>query len=136
MAAYLQWRRFVFFDKEPVRLPGEGGNPLTLPPGLTVCDSGRGSLLFGDILSVSLLRVSAYIRVWLLWNYNPQHALVSGGSACWRLWFPSSRRMTGVIHAFPLCGPQTRLATQALDWWHCGWHHPIGRGICAVMEEH
>ncbi|KAM3922693.1 vacuolar protein sorting-associated protein 11 homolog [Leptodactylus fuscus] len=63
MAAYLQWRRFVFFEKEPVRLPGESADPLTLPTGLTVCDSGRGSLLFGDILSV-LLHMTG--QIWFL----------------------------------------------------------------------
>ncbi|KAH1175446.1 hypothetical protein KIL84_008320 [Mauremys mutica] len=46
MAAYLQWRRFVFFDREPVKEPAgpDGGKPFALPPGVTVCDSGRGSL--------------------------------------------------------------------------------------------
>lgn len=65
MAAYLQWRRFVFFDKELVKEPlsNDGATPgpapasapaaskfFCLPPGITVCDSGRGSLVFGDIL--------------------------------------------------------------------------------------
>lgn len=54
MAAYLQWRRFVFFDRETVKEPpgpdGAGGKPFALPPGIAVCDSGRGSLVFGDIL--------------------------------------------------------------------------------------
>ncbi|CAH2319596.1 vacuolar sorting-associated 11 homolog [Pelobates cultripes] len=50
MATLPQWRRLVFFEKEPVRLPGEDEQLLSLPPGLSVCDSGRGSLLFGDIL--------------------------------------------------------------------------------------
>uniref|UniRef100_A0A8P0TRQ8 Vacuolar protein sorting-associated protein 11 homolog n=2 Tax=Canis lupus familiaris TaxID=9615 RepID=A0A8P0TRQ8_CANLF len=64
MAAYLQWRRFVFFDKELVKEPlgNDGAAPaaapasgpaaskfLCLPPGITVCDSGRGSLVFGDM---------------------------------------------------------------------------------------
>lgn len=68
MAAYLQWRRFVFFDKELVKEPlsNDGATPggapvsgpaaskfLGLPPGITVCDSGRGSLVFGDILPSS-----------------------------------------------------------------------------------
>lgn len=48
MAAYLQWRRFAFFDREP--LTDSGGNLVLLPPGIVVCDSGRGSLVFGDIL--------------------------------------------------------------------------------------
>lgn len=54
MAAYLQWRRFVFFDRETVKEPsgldGAGGKPFAVPPGIAVCDSGRGSLVFGDIL--------------------------------------------------------------------------------------
>lgn len=54
MAAYLQWRRFVFFDRETVKEPsgpdGAGAKPFALPPGIAVCDSGRGSLVFGDIL--------------------------------------------------------------------------------------
>lgn len=69
MAAYLQWRRFVFFEKELVKEPlgNDGAAPgaapasgstaskfLCLPPGITVCDSGRGSLVFGDILLVEL----------------------------------------------------------------------------------
>ncbi|XP_036179944.1 vacuolar protein sorting-associated protein 11 homolog isoform X1 [Myotis myotis] len=69
MAAYLQWRRFVFFDKEVVKEPlgSDGPAPgpapaagpaasklLCLPPGITVCDSGRGSLVFGDILPLAL----------------------------------------------------------------------------------
>jgi hypothetical protein len=69
MAAYLQWRRFVFFDKELVKEPlgSDGAAPgaapasgstaskfFCLPPGITVCDSGRGSLVFGDILPLEL----------------------------------------------------------------------------------
>lgn len=69
MAAYLQWRRFVFFDKELVKEPlgNDGATPgatptsgpaaskfLCLPPGITVCDSGRGSVVFGDILPLDL----------------------------------------------------------------------------------
>lgn len=69
MAAYLQWRRFVFFEKELVKEPlgNDGAAPgaalasgstaskyFCLPPGITVCDSGRGSLVFGDILLLEL----------------------------------------------------------------------------------
>ncbi|XP_075696250.1 vacuolar protein sorting-associated protein 11 homolog [Rhinoderma darwinii] len=88
MAAYLQWRRFVFFEKEPVRLPGEGGKPLTLPPGLTVCDSGRGSLLFGDMTgqiwflprSLQLTSFQAYkLRVTHLHQLKQHNILVSVG---------------------------------------------------------
>ena len=74
MAAYLQWRRFVFFEKELVKEPlgNDGTAPgaapvsgstaskfLCLPPGITVCDSGRGSLVFGDILLLELSLSSA-----------------------------------------------------------------------------
>lgn len=74
MAAYLQWRRFVFFDKELVKEPlgNDGAAPgpaptsgptaskfLCLPPGITVCDSGRGSLVFGDILPLELSLTSS-----------------------------------------------------------------------------
>ncbi|KAG9482527.1 hypothetical protein GDO78_011285 [Eleutherodactylus coqui] len=88
MAAYLQWRRFVFFEKEPVRLSGEGGKALTLPPGLTVCDSGRGSLLFGDMTgqiwflprSLQLSCFQAYkLRVTHLHQLKQHNILVSVG---------------------------------------------------------
>lgn len=74
MATYLQWRRFVFFDKELVKEPqgNDGAAPgaapasgpaaskfLCLPPGITVCDSGRGSLVFGDILLLELFLPSS-----------------------------------------------------------------------------
>lgn len=77
MAAYLQWRRFVFFEKELVKEPlgNDGAAPgaapvsgpaaskfLCLPPGITVCDSGRGSLVFGDILLLKLFLSSADAR--------------------------------------------------------------------------
>lgn len=58
MAAYLQWRRFAFFDRETVKEPagadGTGGKALVLPSGIAVCDSGRGNLVFGDILICTL----------------------------------------------------------------------------------
>ncbi|XP_075046673.1 vacuolar protein sorting-associated protein 11 homolog isoform X2 [Mixophyes fleayi] len=88
MAAFLQWRRFIFFEKESVRLPGEGGKPLTLPPGLTVCDSGRGSLLFGDMTgqiwflprSLQLSSFQAYkLRVTHLHQLKQHSILVSVG---------------------------------------------------------
>lgn len=77
MAAYLQWRRFVFFEKELVKEPlgNDGAAPgaapasgstaskfLCLPPGITVCDSGRGSLVFGDILLMELSLSSVEAR--------------------------------------------------------------------------
>ncbi|KAB0406105.1 hypothetical protein E2I00_019226, partial [Balaenoptera physalus] len=81
MAAYLQWRRFVFFDKELVKEPlgNDGAAPgaapasgpsaskfLCLPPGITVCDSGRGSLYLS--LERRLLDYSAHMegQIWFL----------------------------------------------------------------------
>lgn len=93
MAAYLQWRRFVFFDKELVKEPlGSDGaapgaaptsgpaasKPLCLPPGITVCDSGRGTLVFGDILPLRLCLASRG-------PYRDQRGWalsVRGGSCC------------------------------------------------------
>ncbi|NXO81770.1 VPS11 protein, partial [Sitta europaea] len=97
MAAYLQWRRFVFFDRETVREPsgpdGAGAKPFALPPGIAVCDSGRGSLVFGDILcgarrcqiwflprSLQLSSFQAYkLRVTHLYQLKQHSILVSIG---------------------------------------------------------
>ncbi|EHB08795.1 Vacuolar protein sorting-associated protein 11-like protein [Heterocephalus glaber] len=91
MAAYLQWRRFVFFDKELVKEPlgNDGAAPgptpasgstaskfLCLPSGITVCDSGRGSLVFGDILT----GFQAYkLRVTHLYQLKQHNILASVG---------------------------------------------------------
>ncbi|CAB1316601.1 unnamed protein product [Coregonus sp. 'balchen'] len=45
MAAFLQWRRFVFFDKETVKDAGDNGKNFVLPVGISACDSGRGHIL-------------------------------------------------------------------------------------------
>uniref|UniRef100_A0A8C0GXI5 VPS11 core subunit of CORVET and HOPS complexes n=2 Tax=Chelonoidis abingdonii TaxID=106734 RepID=A0A8C0GXI5_CHEAB len=97
MAAYLQWRRFVFFDRETVKEPAGpdggaagGGKPFALPPGVTVCDSGRGSLVFGDILargqiwflsrSLQLSSFQAYkLRVTHLYQLKQHSILASVG---------------------------------------------------------
>uniref|UniRef100_A0A0F8AUT4 Vacuolar protein sorting-associated protein 11 n=1 Tax=Larimichthys crocea TaxID=215358 RepID=A0A0F8AUT4_LARCR len=54
MAAFLQWRKFVFFDKDtvkdPVKDPGDSGKNFALPGGISACDSGRGHIVLGDIL--------------------------------------------------------------------------------------
>uniref|UniRef100_A0A4W5NLN9 VPS11 core subunit of CORVET and HOPS complexes n=1 Tax=Hucho hucho TaxID=62062 RepID=A0A4W5NLN9_9TELE len=55
MAAFLQWRRFVFFDKETVKDAGDNGKNLVLPVGISACDSGRGHIILGDILSIWFL---------------------------------------------------------------------------------
>lgn len=85
MAAYLQWRRFVFFDKELVKEPlgNDGAAPaaapasgpaaskfLCLPPGITVCDSGRGSLVFGDILPLEPSPPGIPEEIHLGWNLS------------------------------------------------------------------
>uniref|UniRef100_A0A673WCP1 Vacuolar protein sorting-associated protein 11 homolog n=1 Tax=Salmo trutta TaxID=8032 RepID=A0A673WCP1_SALTR len=51
-AFYLQWRRFVFFDKETVKDAGDNGKNVVLPVGISACDSDRGHIILGDILSV------------------------------------------------------------------------------------
>ncbi|XP_036279042.1 vacuolar protein sorting-associated protein 11 homolog isoform X2 [Pipistrellus kuhlii] len=103
MAAYLQWRRFVFFDKEVVKEPlgSDGPAPgpaltsgpaaskfLCLPPGITVCDSGRGSLVFGDMegqvwflsRSLQLTGFQAYkLRVTHLYQLKQHNILASVG---------------------------------------------------------
>ncbi|KAG8434609.1 hypothetical protein GDO86_012832 [Hymenochirus boettgeri] len=88
MAAYLQWRRFVFFEKEPVRISDDGDGMFTLPSGLTVCDSGRGSLLFGDMSgfiwflsrSLQLTSFQAHkLRVTHLHQLKQHNILVSVG---------------------------------------------------------
>ncbi|XP_004456349.1 vacuolar protein sorting-associated protein 11 homolog isoform X1 [Dasypus novemcinctus] len=103
MAAYLQWRRFVFFDKELVKEPlgNDGAAPgaapasgptaskfLCLPPGITVCDSGRGSLVFGDMegqiwflpRSLQLSGFQAYkLRVTHLYQLKQHNILASVG---------------------------------------------------------
>ncbi|TKS83825.1 Vacuolar protein sorting-associated protein 11 -like protein [Collichthys lucidus] len=50
MAAFLQWRKFVFFDKDTVKDPGDSGKNFALPGGISACDSGRGHIVLGDIL--------------------------------------------------------------------------------------
>ncbi|XP_035411541.1 vacuolar protein sorting-associated protein 11 homolog isoform X2 [Cygnus olor] len=92
MAAYLQWRRFVFFDREVVKEPpgpeGSAGKSFALPPGVTVCDSGRGSLVFGDMegqiwflpRSLQLTSFQAYkLRVTHLYQLKQHSILVSVG---------------------------------------------------------
>ncbi|XP_039352437.1 porphobilinogen deaminase isoform X2 [Mauremys reevesii] len=90
MAAYLQWRRFVFFDRETVKEPAgpDAGKPFALPPGVTVCDSGRGSLVFGDMEgqiwflshSLQLSSFQAYkLRVTHLYQLKQHSILASVG---------------------------------------------------------
>lgn len=64
MAAFLQWRRFVFFDKETVKDPSENGKNFQLPMGISACDSGRGHIVLGDILII------LKSCLWLASNYG------------------------------------------------------------------
>ncbi|XP_030077168.1 vacuolar protein sorting-associated protein 11 homolog [Microcaecilia unicolor] len=90
MAAYLQWRRFVFFDKETVCEPGDSGSSkfFSLPSSITVCDSGRGNLVFGDMegqiwflsRALQLSSFQAYkLRVTHLYQLKQHSILVSVG---------------------------------------------------------
>lgn len=85
MAAYLQWRRFVFFEKEALSCSGEGA---LLPPGISACDSGRGSLLCGDMegniwflpRSLQITSFQAYkLRVTHLFQLKQHSILVTVG---------------------------------------------------------
>ncbi|XP_078235660.1 vacuolar protein sorting-associated protein 11 homolog isoform X2 [Pogona vitticeps] len=86
MAAYLQWRRFAFFDSETLLEPE--GQAVLLPPGIAVCDSGRGSLVFGDMegqiwflpRSLELSSFQAYkLRVTHLYQLKQHNILASVG---------------------------------------------------------
>uniref|UniRef100_A0A8C9U302 Vacuolar protein sorting-associated protein 11 homolog n=1 Tax=Scleropages formosus TaxID=113540 RepID=A0A8C9U302_SCLFO len=88
MAAFLQWRRFVFFDKETVKDPAENGKNFVLPIGVSACDSGRGHIVLGDILpgiwfltrSLQLTSFQAYkLRVTHLYQLKQHSILVSVG---------------------------------------------------------
>ncbi|XP_074832801.1 porphobilinogen deaminase isoform X2 [Carettochelys insculpta] len=90
MAASLPWRRAASFEREPVREPGGpgAGRPFALPPGITVCDAGGGSLVFGDKegqiwLSPRSLQFSSFqaykLRVTHLYQLKKHSILVSVG---------------------------------------------------------
>lgn len=66
MAAFLQWRKFVFFDKETVKDPVDNGKNFALPAGISVCDSGRGHIVLGDILITALSNLAQLAQVLLL----------------------------------------------------------------------
>lgn len=66
MAAFLQWRKFVFFDKETVKEPVDNGKNFALPAGISVCDSGRGHIVLGDILVTTLSHLAHVALVLLL----------------------------------------------------------------------
>ncbi|XP_048036590.1 vacuolar protein sorting-associated protein 11 homolog [Megalobrama amblycephala] len=88
MAAFLQWRRFVFFDKETVKDPSENGKNFQLPMGISACDSGRGHIVLGDMdgqiwfltRSLQLSSFQAYkLRVTHLYQLKQHNILVSVG---------------------------------------------------------
>uniref|UniRef100_A0A4W3J9W8 Vacuolar protein sorting-associated protein 11 homolog n=1 Tax=Callorhinchus milii TaxID=7868 RepID=A0A4W3J9W8_CALMI len=97
MAALLQWRRFVFFDKESVKETGDGGGgggtDFRFPgdSAISVCASGRGSLVLGDILHIGniwfltrTLLVNSFqaykLRVTHLYQLKQHSILVSVGA--------------------------------------------------------
>uniref|UniRef100_A0A3P8YJ81 Vacuolar protein sorting-associated protein 11 homolog n=1 Tax=Esox lucius TaxID=8010 RepID=A0A3P8YJ81_ESOLU len=89
MAAFLQWRRFVFFDKETVKDAGDNGKNFVLPVSISACDSGRGHIVLGDILSGQIwfltrsLQLSSFqaykLRVTHLYQLKQHSILVSVG---------------------------------------------------------
>ncbi|XP_056449620.1 vacuolar protein sorting-associated protein 11 homolog [Gadus chalcogrammus] len=88
MAAFLQWRRFVFFDKESVKDPVDNGKNFYLPSGISASDSGRGHIVLGDMdgqiwllpRSMKLESFQAYkLRVTHLHQLKQHSILVSVG---------------------------------------------------------
>ncbi|XP_028664283.1 vacuolar protein sorting-associated protein 11 homolog [Erpetoichthys calabaricus] len=88
MAAFLQWRRFVFFDKEAIKDPADSGKSFSLPQGISASDSGRGHIVFGDMSgqiwfltrSSQLSNFQAYkLRVTHLYQLKQHSILVSVG---------------------------------------------------------
>uniref|UniRef100_A0A3B5K6S1 Vacuolar protein sorting-associated protein 11 homolog n=1 Tax=Takifugu rubripes TaxID=31033 RepID=A0A3B5K6S1_TAKRU len=92
MAAFLQWRKFVFFDKEVVKEHGDTGKNVVLPSGISACDSGRGHITFFNLLlhmdgkvwlltrSLQLTPFQAYkLRVTHLYQLKQHSILVSVG---------------------------------------------------------
>ncbi|XP_041030262.1 vacuolar protein sorting-associated protein 11 homolog isoform X2 [Carcharodon carcharias] len=90
MAAFLQWRRFVFFDKEPLMERGEPAREFRCPgdSAISVCTSGRGSLVLGDIegniwFLSRILQFSSFqaykLRVTHLYQLKQHSILVSVG---------------------------------------------------------
>lgn len=78
MAAFLQWRKFVFFDKETVKDSVENGNNFALPAGISVCDSGRGHIVLGDILVTSpsdLAQLAQKLLLTVDANSDPTHKI-------------------------------------------------------------
>uniref|UniRef100_A0A671S5V7 Vacuolar protein sorting-associated protein 11 homolog n=1 Tax=Sinocyclocheilus anshuiensis TaxID=1608454 RepID=A0A671S5V7_9TELE len=80
MAAFLQWRRFVFFDKETVKYPSENGKNFQLPVGISACDSGRGHIIWFLTRSLQPSSFQAYkLRVTHLYQLKQHNILVSVG---------------------------------------------------------
>ncbi|XP_028322374.1 vacuolar protein sorting-associated protein 11 homolog [Gouania willdenowi] len=88
MAAFLQWRKFVFFHKDAVKDPVENVKDFVLPTGMSACDSGRGHIVLGDMegkiwfvtRSLQLTSFQAYkLRVTHLYQLKQHSILVSVG---------------------------------------------------------
>ncbi|XP_061596224.1 vacuolar protein sorting-associated protein 11 homolog [Cololabis saira] len=88
MATFLQWRKFVFFDKDTVKDPVDNGQSFVLPKGISASDSGRGHIVLGDMdgkiwllmRSLQLTSFQAYkLRVTHLYQLKQHSILVSVG---------------------------------------------------------
>ncbi|XP_051902199.1 vacuolar protein sorting-associated protein 11 homolog isoform X3 [Hippocampus zosterae] len=88
MAAFLQWRKFVFFDKDTVQYPLDNGKSFILPNGISACDSGRGHIVLGDMdgniwLLMRLLQLTNFqaykLRVTHLYQLKQHSILVTVG---------------------------------------------------------
>nr|XP_043898783.1 vacuolar protein sorting-associated protein 11 homolog [Solea senegalensis] len=88
MAAFLQWRKFVFFDKDTAKDPVDNGKNFVLPNGISACDSGRGHIVLGDMdgkiwlmtRSLQLTFFQAYkLRVTHLYQLKQHSILVTVG---------------------------------------------------------
>ncbi|XP_077448668.1 vacuolar protein sorting-associated protein 11 homolog isoform X1 [Stigmatopora argus] len=88
MAAFLQWRKFLFFDKETVKDPSDHGKTFNLPNGISACDSGRGYIVLGDMsgniwLLMRLLQLTTFqaykLRVTHIFQLKQHSILVTVG---------------------------------------------------------
>ncbi|XP_061659657.1 vacuolar protein sorting-associated protein 11 homolog isoform X1 [Syngnathoides biaculeatus] len=88
MAAFLQWRKFTFFDKDTVKDPLDDGKTFDLPSGISACDSGRGHIVLGDIsgniwLLTRLMQLTTFqaykLRVTHIYQLKQHSILVTVG---------------------------------------------------------
>ncbi|XP_061416593.1 LOW QUALITY PROTEIN: vacuolar protein sorting-associated protein 11 homolog [Lethenteron reissneri] len=114
--AFLQWRRFAFFDKEAARDPAGGAGAFDGLAALnvSVCACGRGQMLFGDFegnihflnRNLQLSSFKAYeLRVSHLYQLKQHNLFVSVGedeqgiNPMVKVWNMDKRDKTGI----PLC---------------------------------